>query len=267
MPRRKKLTDEEDVTKIDFSNLSFDFDPDKEPEDEKGEEKEDGHFRREYFDDFEEYELNDRYIKPVKCFFKTTAIKYDNARKLAGDIQPTPGFRYDVLVSGSFIFGDFIHAFMTRHHIQAVKCKISTLGMNEANVNALAALMRANYILDLELFVSVYFFSLKRKDIVPYIYRVLDAEEFRGRFQLSVSHIHTKTFQILTSDGRKMIMQGSANLCSSANIEQFIFEENAQVYDFYNEIFDTVSNRHRTIDQNKDRKATWREIEMKKFND
>lgn len=265
MARRRKTDAMNDILNLDFSNLSFDLNPDK--EEETAEQEEDAHFRREYFDDFEDYELNDRYIKPQKVFFKTTAIKYDNARKLAADLQPTPGFRYDVLVAGSFIFGDFIHAFMTKHHIQAKKCKISTLGMNEANVNALAALMRANYILELELFVSIYFFSMKRKDIVPYIYRTLDAEEFRGRFQLSVSHIHTKTFQILTSDDRKLIMQGSANLCSSANIEQFIFEENPEVYDFYDDIFDTVSNRHRTIDQNKDRKATWRAIETKKFND
>lgn len=137
--------------------------------------------------------------------------------------------------------------------------------MNEANVDALAALLRANYILDLELFVSVYFFSLKRHDIVPYIYRTLDAEEFRGRFQLSVSHIHTKTFQIETTEGRKMIMQGSANLCSSANIEQFIFEENPEVYDFYEGIFNKFSNKYHTIKETTDRKETWKNINIVEF--
>jgi hypothetical protein len=199
-----------DLQNIDFSNLSFDVDA-KTTKEQDEEREQDKIFTKEYFEDFE---FNARYIKPKKCFFKTTAIKHDNAKKLAAELPPTPNFRYDVIVSGSFIFGDFIHAYLTKHHLQAKRCIISTLGMNEANVDALAALLRANYIIDLELFVSVYFFSLKRHDIVPYIYRTLDAEEFRGRFQLSVSHIHTKTFQFETPDGRKMIMQGSANLCS-----------------------------------------------------
>lgn len=256
----KKKNNIIDLQNIDFSNLSFDV----EANDEKQEAEENKVFTKEFFEDFE---FNARYIKPTKCYFKTTAIKYDKALQLAAEIKPTPGFRYDVLVSGSFIFGDFIHAFLTKNHIQAKRCIISTLGMNEANVNALAALMRANYIQELELFVSVYFFSLKRHDIVPYIYRVLDADEFKGRFQLSVSHIHTKTFQIETSDGRKMIMQGSANLCSSANIEQFIFEENPEVFDFYADIFEKFSNKYHTIKETTttSRKAMWEKITTKNF--
>ncbi len=139
--------------------------------------------------------------------------------------------------------------------------------MNESNVDALEVLLRKNYIVNLELFVSVYFFSLKRHDIVPYIYRILDADEFKGRFQLSVSHIHTKTFQIETNEGRKMIMQGSANLCSSANVEQFIFEENAEVYDFYNDLFEKFSNKFHTIDETKDRKKMWSLINNVQFKD
>ena len=251
MPKKKNNII--DLQNIDFSNLSFDVDT-KTTKEQDEEREQDKIFTKEYFEDFE---FNARYIKPKKCFFKTTAIKHDNAKKLAAELPPTPNFRYDVIVSGSFIFGDFIHAYLTKHHLQAKRCIISTLGMNEANVDALAALLRANYIIDLELFVSVYFFSLKRHDIVPYIYRTLDAEEFRGRFQLSVSHIHTKTFQFETPDGRKIIMQGSANLCSSANIEQFIFEENPEVYDFYAENFEKFSNKFHTIDETKDRKKLW----------
>lgn len=254
----KKKNNIIDLQNIDFSNLNFDVD---EKEAEKEAER-DKIFTKEYFEDFE---FNARYIKPKKCFFRTTAIKHENAKKLAAELTPTPNFRYDVVVSGSFIFGDFIFAFLTKNHIQAKKCYISTLGMNEANVEALAALLRKNYILELELFVSVYFFSLKRHDIVPYIYRVLDSEEFRGRFQLSVSHIHTKTFQVETSDGRKLIMQGSANLCSSANIEQFIFEENPEVYDFYENLFKKFSNKYHTIKETSDRKKVWNDIVNVKF--
>lgn len=62
-----------------------------------------------------------------------------------------------------------------------------------------------------------------------------------------------------------MIMQGSANLCSSANIEQFIFEENPEVYDFYAENFEKFSNKFHTIDETKDRKKLWDLINKVQF--
>ena len=259
MPKKKKNII--DLQNIDFSNLSFDTKTTKEQDEEREQDK---IFTKEYYEDFE---FNARYIKPKKCYFRTKAIKHENAEKLVAEIPPTKNFRYDVVVSGSFVFGDFIFYFLTKNHIQARKCVISTLGMNESNVDALEVLLRKNYIVNLELFVSVYFFSLKRHDIVPYIYRILDADEFKGRFQLSVSHIHTKTFQIETNEGRKMIMQGSANLCSSANVEQFIFEENAEVYDFYNDLFEKFSNKFHTIDETKDRKKMWSLINNVQFKD
>ena len=39
-----------------------------------------------------------------------------------------------------------------------------------------------------------------------------------------------------------MVIHGSANLRSSGNIEQFTIEENPELYDFYEDLFENIIN-------------------------
>ena len=61
-----------------------------------------------------------RYIKPKVYATSSDFVMYDNAVKLARDIEIEAGSRYDVVVNGSFIFGDFLEAFIVRNN---AKCK------------------------------------------------------------------------------------------------------------------------------------------------
>ena len=45
-------------------------------------------------------------------------VKYDNAVTLAKELRLEPGGRANVIVAGTFIFGDFIEAFITTHNIK-----------------------------------------------------------------------------------------------------------------------------------------------------
>lgn len=45
--------------------------------------------------------------------------------------------RADAFIAGSFIFGDFIEAFMTINHAITSKMTISTLSMSQENVDSL----------------------------------------------------------------------------------------------------------------------------------
>ena len=80
--------------------------------------------------------------------------------------------------------------------------------------------------------------------LIPYIYSNLDID---NKFQLAVAGVHTKTCQILTEDGRKIVIHGSANLRSSANVEQITIEENEQLYDFYEEFYSKIIDEYSTI--------------------
>lgn len=62
-----------------------------------------------------------RYIKPKVYATSADFVMYDNALKLARDIEIQEGSRYDVVVNGSFIFGDFLEAFIVRNNAKCTR--------------------------------------------------------------------------------------------------------------------------------------------------
>lgn len=171
-------------------------------------------------------------------------VLYDNAVKLAKELRVTEGMRADAFIAGSFIFGDFIEAFMTTHNCGTPKMTISTMSMSEENVDSLRTLMEKGYIGELNLIISVYFWGHERHGMLPYIYEQLDID---NRFQLAVAGMHTKTVHFTTHGGKKIVMHGSANLRSSGSIEQFTIEENPKLHDFYEEQFCKIIDKYATI--------------------
>lgn len=205
-----------------------------------------------------------RYIKPKVYTRKPDFVMYDNAVKLARDIEMTEGSRYDVIVNGSFIFGDFLEAFIVRNNAKCRKLTISTLSMNQNNIDSLHNLITHGYIDELNLIISAYFYNMEIRALIPYIYRHLDID---NRLQLAVANVHTKTAQFETLGGKKIIAHGSANLRSSGSIEQFTIEESPELYDFYDEFFSRILERYQTIRKPVWGKDAWADLIRKKFND
>lgn len=191
-------------------------------------------------------------------------VLYKNAAKMARELKVTNGTRYDAIVSGDFVFGDFIAAYIWEHKIHVEKMLISTLSVNQKNVEALARLMDKGYIQQLDMLLSIYFYGNERYQLIPFIRRKLDKE---NRFQLAIAGIHTKIVQFLTSDGDKIVVSGSANLRSSGNVEQFTIEGNPVLYDFYEEAFSKVMKRFATIQKDIRHHQIWDVITKQKFND
>jgi hypothetical protein len=143
---------------------------------------------------------------------------------------------------------------------------ITTLSLSQDNVDSLHNLLAGGFVDELNLIVSVYFFGHERHSLIPYIYEKLDID---NKFQFAVASIHTKTVNFETSGGRKIVIHGSANLRSSANIEQFTIEENEGLYEFYQSHFSSILDRYRTINKNKPIRDNelWDIFTRKKFND
>lgn len=195
----------------------------------------------------EKPESETRYIKPL-AVKNTTALAYKNASKLAKVAKLGENERFDAFVSGDFVFGDFLFAYLYEHRLKANTVTISTLGLNEHNIISLAKLMEHGYINNLNLIVSRYFYAHEKFKLVPKIYQHLDIEE---RFQLCVVGSHTKIITFDTIGGGYYVVHGSANLRSSDCVEQFTFENNKQIYDFYNSYHESIVKRFYTIDHDK----------------
>lgn len=214
------------------------------------------------FDPDEEADTENRYVKPKLVPMKTDQVLYDNAAKLARELKVTTGCRYDCIVSGSFIFGDFIEAFMIHNNCKAVKMTITTLSLSQENIDSLATLLQKGYIDRLDMIVSDYFYSHERHQLIPYMYHELDID---NRFQLAVAFVHTKTVHMETLGGKKIVIHGSANLRTSGNCEQFTIEENSELHDFYEERFTPIIERFATIRKTAPRKTQWKDMVQKRF--
>lgn len=214
------------------------------------------------FDPEEDADVENRYIKPKLVPMKHEQIMYDNAVNFAKEIKIESGSRYDAIVSGSFIFGDFIEAFMVHNRCVAKKMVITTLSLSQENIDSLATLLVKGYIEQLDIIVSDYFYSHERHQLIPYMYHELDIDD---KFQLSVGFVHTKTVHFETLGGKKIVIHGSANLRTSGNCEQFTIEENGELFDFYEERFRPIIDRYATIRKTASRKAQWAEMTKKRF--
>jgi hypothetical protein len=202
--------------------------------------------------------FNTRYITPPKSIeIDEKYLKYRNAQKLAKDITITNNSRHFVVIDGSFIFGDFIEALMVEKNYQAKRIVISTLSMNQNNVDSLQNLLVGGYVQQLDLIVSDFFFSHERSMLVPYIYEKLDIDD---KFQFAAAGTHCKICLIETECGRKIIIHGSANLRSSSNIEQFVIEDNEILFDFNMEIQDKILHKYKTIKKSIRASKLWETI-------
>jgi hypothetical protein len=187
-------------------------------------------------------------------------IKYENALDLANDIGDVPeGYRAFVILSGRFIFGDFIEALIVKNNWLVNDLTISTLSMSVDNVDSLANLTNGGYVESLNLIVSDYFFSHERHDLMPYLYKTLDVED---RLQLSVASVHTKICMIRTQCGKKITIHGSANLRTSDNIEQIVIENNKGLYEFCYDVHSEIAERHKTINKPVRSKELWQTVLM-----
>ena len=149
--------------------------------------------------------FDNRYMKSkVAKEIPAHKLKYSNALKLAKKIKIYKGIRYDVIVSGNFIFGYFIEAFITSNNAKCLQLTISTLSLDQNNVDSLVNLMKGNYVDQLNLIISDYFYAHERGSLIPYIYDNLDKED---RFQLASASSHTKItmFETLGGNGHSIL--------------------------------------------------------------
>lgn len=205
---------------------------------------------------------NSRYFAPKKSKeIHEKFLKYRNAEQLANDINFNENNRFFVIIDGSFFFGDFIEAFIVKHNIHVKKMTISTLSMNKNNVDSLANLINGNYVDELNLILSDYFYSHEKHDLIPYIYETLDID---NKFQLSFAGTHCKICIFETVNKRKFVFHGSANLRSSSNIEQIMLEESEGLYNFMDEIQSNILEEYKTINKSLRGNKLWQIVNQEK---
>lgn len=191
--------------------------------------------------------FENRYIKPPKVKeIPYRKLKYDKAVDLVHDIDFQSLDRVFCIVSGNFVFSDFLEAFIVENNILVEEMTISTLSYSQHNIDSLKALIEGDFVQKLDLIISDYFYSHERSSLIKYAYENLDID---NKFQLAAAGTHCKTYQFKTEGGKHIVCHGSVNMRSSGNIEQFVIEDNKELYDFNKEYQDLIIDRYKTINK------------------
>jgi hypothetical protein len=184
-------------------------------------------------------------------------IRHDNAKLAASALWPlAPGERVHMLCSGNFIFGDLIEAAAVANDWLIAELWIGTLSLSVGNIESLANLFAGDYLRDLHIQVSDYWYAHNRghDGLLEYLYQEVDpppqpdaSPDDKRRFQLSVSCSHGKVALIRLSTGERYTLVGSANLRSSASIEILTVEDDPAVFAFHREWLAALETLYSTI--------------------
>ena len=194
---------------------------------------------------------------------KPSRVIYDNAVKMAKDIVLEKDMSVYSIVSGNFIFGDLLEAMIIEQRVKVKALYISTLSLSENNVDSLVNIMLSGLCDELHLVVSSYFYSHERGNLIKYIYQELENEK-PWKFFFSVAGTHMKLAMIET-DELKITMQGSANLRSSGNIEQFSIVEEENLFEFNKEYIEIIEQSYQINKKSGDRgNKLWHQVQKLK---
>jgi len=157
-------------------------------------------------------------------------INYINAVSLANSIKLFEGEQVHCIVSGNFIFGDFIESLIIEKDVVVENMYISTLSLSQNNADSINGLLKSGRIKKLTLLISNYFYSHEKNGIIKYIIDLMP------EIDIIVVRNHTKLVLMEISNIR-LILSGSSNLRSSNSIEQFVLQESKELYSFYEQFF------------------------------
>lgn len=201
-----------------------------------------------------------RYMRPRVYDSVGKKCSYERAEDFVEGIRLHEGFRMFAFVSGNFIFGDLIEAMVDRGIVEPKRITIQTLSMSQENVDSLANVLDMSPGLEsLRIILSDYFYGHERRSLVPYIYKTLDRDEL---LDVAFASVHTKIVTMETTRGNKLVIDGSANLRSSYNVEQLRLECDAGLHDFVESMADRVFAAYQTINHESPRHRSVRYQDM-----
>lgn len=178
---------------------------------------------------------------------------FKHARDLAEKISLERDTRTTCIVPGNFIFGDLPEALVMCRGIDLKNIYCSTLSLSENNVDSFKNLLLFRNVEHINLMLSAYFYSHYKFDLIPYLYQELDID---NKLQVAFTNTHMKIMLLESRKGTHYVLTGSANLRSSNSLEQFDFEENGELFEFYKAMFDSLIDKYKTIDYTQPKLAT-----------
>jgi hypothetical protein len=127
---------------------------------------------------------------------------------------PEPGQHTHAILRGDFVLCDLVPAIIARRG-RCEALHIATLGLSAANAECLVTLQERGEVGSFDVLCSHYFQQVDKATT----YREV-AAKLEGKGRLMVARNHAKVICLPTAGGDHFVIEGSANLRSSDNVEQ-----------------------------------------------
>lgn len=154
-------------------------------------------------------------------------IKPENARAILPHLPVEPLERLHCILRGDFVLCDLIPLIIEERG-RCDHLRIATLGMSAANATTLASLQARGLLGELTIVVSHYFQQVDKVTTYREVRSILE-----GRCRFTVTRNHAKVILLPTSGGDHYVIEGSANLRSSDNLEQMLVMNDRETHDFH----------------------------------
>jgi hypothetical protein len=181
--------------------------------------------------------MTDAFPTPLvgKAAARRTAMLEQAAEVLT--VLPGPGETLHALRTGRYDLMHLVSSLLTRlGDVQALH--IATLSYNGRNLAEMARLLDSGAVRRLTLLCSAFFRDRNSETWAE------TSEEFRDRGQRAAARSHAKVVTFAFASGRRLTVEGSANLRSNGNREQLLLTGGSGLHDFHAAWIDALVTAH-----------------------
>jgi hypothetical protein len=153
---------------------------------------------------------------------------------------PAEGETLHALMTGRYDLMHLLVALLRRLPGPCERLRIATLSLSARNVREMARLLDDGTVKALDLLAS-HFFARHEKAI----YAACRAELVRDRgARLGIARSHCKIITIAGADGGRFVLEGSPNLRTNSNVEQFSLTRDAALHEWFDTWVRETITRH-----------------------
>ncbi len=162
----------------------------------------------------------------AKARRRYAAMLRDSADILAR--LPEPGESLHALMTGLYDFMTLVGHVITHHPAPCARLRIATLAFSSRNTHEIAALLDGGAVSCASLLCSDFFAKHNKAEFAEAVRELGE----RG-VRVAAPRSHAKVTCLHFGDGVKLVFEGSANLRTNGNIEQFALFNDAELHDWH----------------------------------
>jgi hypothetical protein len=167
-------------------------------------------------------------------------VMFKEAAELLPHLPTEPGCATHAVMTGRYDLMVLLTAMLAHYGGECQSFRIATLSFNDRNTSEMAELLRSGRAGALTLLCSVFFRDHSDQE---YAAACREAARFPGRWRLAAARNHCKV-ALADFGGRKLVVEGSANLRTNANWEQLAVILDDGLHDWHAAWIDALVTKH-----------------------